>query len=762
VTLSKFVSIKNIGRFQNYNAAGDVMLKRFTLVFAENGRGKSTLCAILRSAQSNGPDYVIGRRTLGTTDAPQVHLLTASGAVTFKAGAWSQPMPHLAIFDSTFVAENVFSGDAVDLDHKRNLYRVIIGNAGVTMAQKLNDLDAQIRIATSAIRIKRATIDGRVPSGLSFDVFVNLIADPAIEAKIAEKERELEAVQQSGQIRARAGLSEITFPEVPTSLAELLLRTITGLSATVEQRIATHTAKHQMRENGEAWLQEGLGYIQEHSCPFCDQSLEGVSLMPSLSAFFSDAYEQLKVEIAQMREKIATSFSDRAIGESDRVIEGNPSVVEFWGRYCTIAEPALSSPQGFGRSLREFRDATLALLDKKAATPLEPVHIDQRFNNAMNVIEALRASGMRYNAAVANAQGVIADKKKSLEGANVDKVRKELLHLRATKARHTAEATKICNEYSEAVMQKNELEAEKEAVREKLDEHTKAVINIYEQTINKLLRDFQAGFRITGTKHAYPGGVPSSSFQILINDVTVNLGDAKTALKEPSFRNTLSAGDKSTLALAFFLAELEHDPNKANRIVIFDDPFNSQDSFRREHTVQQIRKCGEACSQVIVLSHDRTFLRRLHDHLNQRSLEVKCLQLARTGERLTRILPWNIEEATQTQYQAGITALSNFYNTAGGIPVEISAKMRSVLETYCRMLYPSLFDNDDMLGTICGKIRDAGPNHELAPFYDELDTINEYSRDHHHGDRPGVPASYIDETELQGYVEKTLTIVGYC
>jgi hypothetical protein len=128
MSLNKFVSIKNIGRFQNYNAAGDVVLKRVNLVFAENGRGKSTLCAILRSVQSNDPAHVLGRATLGSTDAPNVMLLTDSGMVNFKAGVWTQSLPHLAIFDATFIAENVFSGDAVDLEHRRNLYRVIIGS----------------------------------------------------------------------------------------------------------------------------------------------------------------------------------------------------------------------------------------------------------------------------------------------------------------------------------------------------------------------------------------------------------------------------------------------------------------------------------------------------------------------------------------------------------------------------------------------------------------------------------------------------------
>jgi hypothetical protein len=132
------------------------------------------------------------------------------------------------------------------LDHKRNLYRVIIGKAGVVFAQKVNDLDAQIRSATGTIRIKRATIDGRAPSGFGLDDFVSLPADPDIDIRIAEKERELEAVQQSAQLKARAGLSQVTVQEVPTGLGELLRRTIAGLSAIVEQRIAAHIAEHKM------------------------------------------------------------------------------------------------------------------------------------------------------------------------------------------------------------------------------------------------------------------------------------------------------------------------------------------------------------------------------------------------------------------------------------------------------------------------------------------------------------------------------------
>src|ERR1700684_3085429 len=60
--LQRIISIKNVGRFKNCVALGDVTFRRFTLIFAENARGKTTMCAILRSLFTNTPAFIIGRR----------------------------------------------------------------------------------------------------------------------------------------------------------------------------------------------------------------------------------------------------------------------------------------------------------------------------------------------------------------------------------------------------------------------------------------------------------------------------------------------------------------------------------------------------------------------------------------------------------------------------------------------------------------------------------------------------------------------------
>lgn len=226
MTLRKFITIKDVGRFHSYGATGDVTLKRYNLVFAENGRGKTTLCAILRSLQSGDAAHIMGRRTLGSPDAPEVCVLTDAGTVIFSGAVWTGTVPALAIFDSTFISENVHSGDAVDLNHKRNLYRVIIGKDGVDLARKVDELDANIRAKTVDIRDKRAVLQSHAPQGMSVETFLGLAADPGIDSKISAKQMELEAVRQADQLRTRAALTSLILPIMPNNLEALLATTV--------------------------------------------------------------------------------------------------------------------------------------------------------------------------------------------------------------------------------------------------------------------------------------------------------------------------------------------------------------------------------------------------------------------------------------------------------------------------------------------------------------------------------------------------------
>jgi hypothetical protein len=104
-------------------------------------------------------------------------------------------------------------------------------------------------------------------------------------------------------------------------------------------------------------------------------------------------------------------------------------------------------------------------------------------------------------------------------------------------------STRACDDVKRLDEKKRNIEATKAQVREQLEAHTREVIEPYESRINDFLDMFNADFHWVGTTHSYPGGIATSSYQLLISNRRVELGDARTPIDRPSFKNTLSMGD---------------------------------------------------------------------------------------------------------------------------------------------------------------------------------------------------------------------------
>jgi wobble nucleotide-excising tRNase len=756
--LQKVILIKNIGRFFHCAAGGDVTFRRFTLICAENGRGKTTLCAILRSLSTNSPAYIMGRKTLGSMDQPEVQLLFNSGNKVFRNRAWSDLFPDILIFDGTYVGENVFAGELVDTEHRRNLYRVIIGAAGVTSANRVNELDNQIRGKNNEIRDARARLQQYVQPGISFEAFVALPEDLEIDDKIAAKEKELQAVRLTAQLQERSGLAAITLPAFPASFVQLLAKTFATVAATAEQQVSDHIARHGMQSHGERWLNEGLRHVTHEECPFCGQSLTGIGLIQAYKNFFSTEYLSLAKEVTDLGNQINSTIGDRVASTIQQALINNKNSAEFWQQYCTFISPTLPAEEKVGEVLVELRRSAQALLQSKAGSPLEAIPLDERFESVLKALDSLRASIATYNAAALVANSVIDVKKRESELANPRDLESAIANLKAQKSRHTDEVKALCALERRMHQEKEALEKAKAEARAQLDAHTKQVISRYGDSINLYLERINAGFRITPPTHNYRGGAPNTSYQIVINQHAVELGDSGTPTERPSFRNTLSAGDRSALAFAFFLAQLESDGDKARKVVVVDDPFASLDGFRRNHTVQQLHKCGDPCAQVIVLSHEPAFLKLLWDRLPP--TERKSLRLVRIGEGNTTIAEWEIERAARSGYHSDMNVLQEFFSLGKGEPRDVIQKLRPLLESFCHALCPTQLAEQDMMGDIVRKIRAAGAPHILHPIADDFEEVNIYCRRYHHGENIQTTTEPIDNEELLGYVTKTLKLVG--
>src|SRR5437867_6690243 len=108
--------LRNIGQFDSVNAAANIPLARLTLVYSENGRGKTTLAAVLRSLATGDPIPIAERRRLAAQHPPHVVLECSGGPppAVFENNAWNRTVPEIVVFDDLFIDENVHSGLAVE------------------------------------------------------------------------------------------------------------------------------------------------------------------------------------------------------------------------------------------------------------------------------------------------------------------------------------------------------------------------------------------------------------------------------------------------------------------------------------------------------------------------------------------------------------------------------------------------------------------------------------------------------------------------
>ncbi len=195
--IKKIIRVENVGNFVNCKAVGDVEFRQVTLVLGENARGKSTLAAILRLLSTREPQHVLGRRCLGSAGESAVEILLDSGVAKFAEKAWSQTYPQIVVFDQAFVHDNVYAGDFVDHEHKKNLLGVIVGSDGVKLAQRVEALDSQAREQTRAISEQRAAIERRLPSAWRAEAFLKLQPDPDIDGKIELQQQEVSRLERA-------------------------------------------------------------------------------------------------------------------------------------------------------------------------------------------------------------------------------------------------------------------------------------------------------------------------------------------------------------------------------------------------------------------------------------------------------------------------------------------------------------------------------------------------------------------------------------
>jgi hypothetical protein len=154
MTIERLQLLRNVGQFESVTAGAQAPLAKLSLIYAENGRGKTTLATILRSLGTGDTTLIEERRRLGSAHAPHIVLASTGAPFTYQNGAWSVLHPDIAVFDDGFVAANVCSGIAIETAHKQNLHELILGARGVALNSTLQGHVERIEEHNRALRLE--------------------------------------------------------------------------------------------------------------------------------------------------------------------------------------------------------------------------------------------------------------------------------------------------------------------------------------------------------------------------------------------------------------------------------------------------------------------------------------------------------------------------------------------------------------------------------------------------------------------------------
>jgi len=778
--IKRINTLKRVGRFIELHSApgADHDFVELNVVFASNAAGKSTLCDVLRSMTSGEAAYVVGRKRLDAGNDPEI-VVSLDGAIPaqvirFQNGAWANgaASPKIHVYDDRFVAENVLVGHHINVDQRRNLYGLVIGARGIALKQAVDVAEAQLAATGHNTRDAEATLRGLLPQRQSIESFRTLPMVADVDQEITSGKEALASATQTKSkadtIRQRQSLSDVSIPQIPANLAEVLVTSLDEAALVAEQKIREQLETHTTGLSID-WLGQGHRAKSGEGCPHCGQNMEGLEILQAYNAFFSGELQSQERDRTAVRTATSQAFGVEARNRIREALASHASECSWWSDAAGFIFTLPAGPDETsildGHSAAER--AVIEALDRKQANPANATTLSPAEQQSIENWFAIAVRLTQYNAGLQAINAALAQKKTEAGNIDLAPLQQALAGLEASKQRHQKDMVDAYAAYDAAVRAKSNAQRAKQTANDALRDQANALFAQYGTRINELLDLFSANFRIVcgGTNDNYVtfgGGQPSGqlAFEILGQKIASSPADAADPAR-PSLANTLSGGDRSALALAFFLAKVEQEPDLADSIVVFDDPFHSQDRSRQSRTIERIHALAREAKQVFVFSHDLDFARAVTPI---HGVPTRTYKLDPLIDRTT-LECRELDMLPSRAYEAKYLLLTDFLGNPGNYGNQlnaISGTLRTIMEEYLQLKFPLRWEAGvDWFGTMIGKIREATGDDPLVSCQDivpDLTSVNNYSQRFHHR-TTGATADIPDARELVTYAKQTLRLI---
>jgi hypothetical protein len=636
------------------------------------------------------------------------------------------------VFDTDFIHRNLFTGLTIERQNHENVTRFILGETGVRVAQRIADINSELRTNNRALRDAEAGVFSGITDVSAF-VRINETRElQAINQYLTDRIAVLEIDKRlaQGLAAARIRIEPTAYNSGP-DIVLIVEQIERGLSSTYQQahldaeaRLADHLQNHTRDQHrARNWLRQGRSLTLGNDCPFCGQALMGSAeaLINAYQSVFDEAFERYVAEIVSALDAAQRGLASLACLDLLLRIEQNrlacaqypevfsrPSLTELLNRASTLADDAIRQQEQWTIAHTDYTHRLAEAIQHKrenahAAAPV-PDAADLLCQKQM-LTRALEA----YNEGLMPIITAIAEFKAGLDAAIVERriheSERDIASLRLHKRRIETDAA--CRTYSEITLRKAESEAECVRLQIELEREQTAFLTRCFETVNRIYSALGSNRFTISAETSRRGNMPTIQLRVAYN---------RTPITPDKLHRCFSESDRRALAFAIFWARIEmRDPaERANTIVVMDDPVTSFDDARIDRTIRLIELQAPNLRQTIVLSHYsdylKTFFNRLHGQHN--GVLLATLFQDANGSQMRRADPLDF---TETDHQRAFRRISTFIERAH--THDVFQDLRVYLETEVRSRFYMIMSENNLRAL------------QFAALLDELTRLGSMSAD---------------------------------
>ena len=617
-------------KFCHHSGGQEAVLQKFTIIFGENGSGKSALCDVLKSVSQN-QDFQKTRPTLA-----EIEFKDGNNNLfhKYENSNWTNQVDKnsFLFFDVDFINANVHTHGEISSNLRQGAHTQKAGKLIIDLDEQANNLKEAFKAKKDeleALRNSCADVLGQQFTDKDkefFETYKNT-DDATKQEKLSKAQEELKKLEADlatlqnldnkyAEMNRLSAINQVVFSNsLPTksTISELFDRQIKEKAQDeADEKIKSHFAKHKkFIEYAKDQIPENFA---DENCPLCMQPLANATkVIEYYRTAFDQTYENAKrqflADIETAKGELETIKSNlnllppkvTAVFDALEKIKTDFDIQDIY----KLEEKTEQSGKFSDIAIKEIDDLMAALESLKK--------IEREQVDAAKLYDAITAKIQEIEKSVKSVNDLITKKNKLISDfkgkySDQSKIRGDI-----------QEKTKNQTELNELI---DFLKSDNIKLIKKQNETLKN-----RKTLSDALNKDQEELR-THLADTIPASVISQMIAILgkfnlnftLEHLTENTNtkDYPFSFKikdqkgiERDMKDGLSEGERQLISLAFFFAINENLQNKDKSVLIFDDPITSLDSPNLKILAELIHQKTQEFSQVLVFTHHPLFFKYL-------------------------------------------------------------------------------------------------------------------------------------------------------